>query len=384
MKLQTKARLFALGLAWFALYACTLSFAPAEPTADANAILTQAAQTLQAQLFQTQVAQAVTATAGALFPTATHTPTATFTATPIPPTSTLVPTATPIPIPCNWAQFVQDVSIPDGTIFASNADFVKTWRLKNIGTCTWTTDYDLVFSHGDAMDGDTTALSKSVAPGGTVDVSVSLEAPADAGSYRGYWELRSGNGAHFGIGAGANQPFYVDIKVLETNPDYAYDFALNMCAAEWRSGTENPLPCPGAVDDPDGFVRLLDNPSLEHRHENEPALWTHPDRNENGRIVGVYPPFKVESGDRFRATVGCLDESNGCYVRFRLEYQIGNDPVVTLGEWVEAYDGSATDIDIDLSALAGENVKFILRVTILGGSELRAHAFWFVPHIFRP
>ena len=38
---------------------------------------------------------------------------------------------------CNWAQFVADVTVPDGTSYAPSTAFKKTWRLKNIGTCIW-------------------------------------------------------------------------------------------------------------------------------------------------------------------------------------------------------------------------------------------------------
>jgi len=33
---------------------------------------------------------------------------------------------------CNWAQFVTDVTVPDGTYLAPGTTFTKTWRLKNI------------------------------------------------------------------------------------------------------------------------------------------------------------------------------------------------------------------------------------------------------------
>ena len=44
----------------------------------------------------------------------------------------------------DWAQFVADVTVPDGARYDPNAAFTKTWRLRNIGTCTWTT----VLHHG--------------------------------------------------------------------------------------------------------------------------------------------------------------------------------------------------------------------------------------------
>src|ERR1700690_4030842 len=56
---------------------------------------------------------------------------------------------------CNWAQFIADVTIPDGTSVTPGATFTKTWRLKNIGNCTWSTSYALVFSSGTAMTSQT-------------------------------------------------------------------------------------------------------------------------------------------------------------------------------------------------------------------------------------
>ena len=50
---------------------------------------------------------------------------------------------------CDWAQFITDATVPDGTSFAPGTAFRKTWRLRNIGTCTWTTGYSLVYDSGE-------------------------------------------------------------------------------------------------------------------------------------------------------------------------------------------------------------------------------------------
>jgi hypothetical protein len=150
----------------------------------------------------------------------TGTPTATSTFTPTPtwttqPTTNASPTPTPTntPLPCNWAQFISDVTIADNTEISANNGFTKTWRLKNIGSCTWTSGYRLVFSHGDRMNApDAVAFTGgTVAPGSTVDVSVNLTAPADAGTYQGYFKLRSSEGVVFGIGNGGQGAFFVKI-----------------------------------------------------------------------------------------------------------------------------------------------------------------------------
>jgi hypothetical protein len=107
--------------------------------------------------------------------------------------------------------------VPDGTVFAPGITFSKTWRLKNVGTCTWTTGYSLMFDSGEKMGGpDAVTLPQSVAPGQTVDLSLNLTAPATAGTYRGYWKLRNANGVPFGMGTAGTQPWWVEIRVSGT------------------------------------------------------------------------------------------------------------------------------------------------------------------------
>jgi hypothetical protein len=154
-------------------------------------------------------------------------PTATATVPPQPtlppPTmgpTTATPTLTPSPtitsIPCNRASFVSDVTIPDGTELAPGASFTKTWRLKNTGSCEWTSSYSLVFDQGDAMGGQAAVqlTTGTVSPGQTVDISVDLTAPSTPGTYKGYWKLRNNSGVVFGIGLDASVAFWVEIEVV--------------------------------------------------------------------------------------------------------------------------------------------------------------------------
>jgi hypothetical protein len=115
------------------------------------------------------------------------------------------------------AAFVGDVTIPDNTLLPGGQSFDKVWRLRNSGTCTWTTSYALIFASGNSMGGPAaTPLLGSVGPGQEVDLRLSLTAPARAGSYRGNWLLRNSSGFTFGVGATANQPFWVQIVVGPT------------------------------------------------------------------------------------------------------------------------------------------------------------------------
>lgn len=123
-------------------------------------------------------------------------------------------TPTPQPICSNEATFIADVMISDGARFSQGEEFNKVWRLKNVGTCTWNTEYSLVFTSGDRMSGlDTFLNSEEVPPGSEVELGVSLIAPEVDGSYKGYWMLESDRGEAFGIGKSADKPFWVQIAV---------------------------------------------------------------------------------------------------------------------------------------------------------------------------
>ena len=52
---------------------------------------------------------------------------------------------------CDSAQFVSDLTFPDGSSVAPGAAFTKTWRLQNNGTCAWDTSYSLVWTGGDDL-----------------------------------------------------------------------------------------------------------------------------------------------------------------------------------------------------------------------------------------
>jgi len=131
------------------------------------------------------------------------------------PTPNLTPgTPTVLPSACDRAEFIADVNVPPGTVMSPGTTFTKTWRLKNLGPCTWTTSYGLVFFSGEQMGAISSAgFTQSVDVGETVDISINMTAPNAPGSYRGYWMFRNSTGSNFGIGPDANQPWFVDINV---------------------------------------------------------------------------------------------------------------------------------------------------------------------------
>jgi len=170
-----------LSLIFLFIFACTL---PSNPTEEINPniVFTAAAQTAAVQLTQRAAGNVQTQTPLPPLLPPTLAPSATQ----------ALPTITPTEDNCDKAKFISDVSVPDGTVFAPGESFTKTWRVKNIGTCTWTTGYALVFDNGAQMGGGSPhTLMGNVAPGATVEISVNMTAPASDGEYTGHWRIRN-------------------------------------------------------------------------------------------------------------------------------------------------------------------------------------------------
>lgn len=366
-----------------------------EPAADVP-VSTQVAmaveKTLQAQqydqiqltkVYETVVA-AVTLTAPIPTETALPTPTVTLEPPTLTPTSTITttPTATSEPALCNHAQFVKDMTVADEAEFPPLSEFTKVWRLKNIGTCTWTTDYRLIFDGGDKLGGATVKFPKNVAPGEVVDIAVSLQAPGSKGTYKGYWILKDNNENQFGIGARGKSPVWVLINVVNQPPRDAYDFAANFTTASWKTDKATLYPH-GTSAGYTNYVQYTTNFQMESgKREDEPALIVNVGNGE--RVRGKYPAYLVQPGDRFVSQVGCVYGAVDCKARVTLVYQVlGTDTTGILGEWSEKYDGSTTMINIDLSSLAGNEVIFILDVEAKSQSKTNT-IFWFVPRVRNP
>ena len=164
--------------------ACTIRIT----SADEDAVKTAVAQTLMAQQSQATATQQI-------LPTITSLPT--ITPKPDQPTNT--------PQPCNKAAAISE-TYPDDTEIKVGTDFDKSWRLQNIGTCTWNSNYRVVFYSGDQMGGpNSQLLNTTVAPGEIIDIIIDQTVPNSAGTYKGVWKLQDDSGAAFA-------QFWVQIK----------------------------------------------------------------------------------------------------------------------------------------------------------------------------
>jgi hypothetical protein len=196
-----------IGLGLLLLSACSSSTPTSAPTIDLNPLRTEVASTVMAEVTQ----------ALALTPSSTPIPS---------PTATLAPSSTPAqPTPSptgtqatpgsetpgaptdDLAEWVSQ-SVADGTVFAPGETFINTWRLKNVGTTTWTPAYVFRFYSGNAFGApQEILLGEEVAPGETIDIPISMRAPTALGDYRSDWVMANEFRSNF------KEPVFIEITV---------------------------------------------------------------------------------------------------------------------------------------------------------------------------
>ena len=195
------------------LVACGASPTPGEATPDVAAVRTSAAGTVVSQFTLTAAVFTVTP-APPTEPPQTQAPNATATQTTLPVAQVTNAEGTVVVL-CDkysWDPATVDVNVPDNTTMTPGQDFVKTWKIKNIGSCTWDAAYKLVFSYGDTeLKGQAQPLAAAIAPQQEAEVSVQFTAPTLPGTYTSYWTLQNGKSISFQ--GNDNKVLYVQIVV---------------------------------------------------------------------------------------------------------------------------------------------------------------------------
>jgi uncharacterized protein YkwD len=196
---------------------------------------------------QTPVATASPTLTETLVPTtsASATATATLAATETSVTSTTLPTntsppATPVPTNppncTNHATFVADVTIPDNSEVAAGALFTKTWRIGNLGTCTWGPDYTLTHYSDERMSALASVPLDITPPGEFLEISVDLRAPNSIGTHRGNFVIK--NPAGLIMSVDDDSRLWVIIDVTET---------VALTATTTATATRTPTAIPGTA-----------------------------------------------------------------------------------------------------------------------------------------
>lgn len=205
--MRPKLTLSIILVAAVAITACGSANPPQEQesTPDVAVVRTSAASTVISQF--TLTAAVFTPTPSlpaetAVSPTAS-TPQAQATGTTTTPTQPLAQVTNALGTTvalCDSLEYVADVNIPDNTNMAPGQDFLKTWRVKNTGSCPWGAGYELVYAgYSFEMDGQPQPLTEVVQPGQEVEISVQFTAPDEIGEYLSAWQMQNPAGITFPI-----------------------------------------------------------------------------------------------------------------------------------------------------------------------------------------
>lgn len=215
------------------IISCTTA-APTQPPQDANAIYTNVAGTMFAQLniSQTQTAQAVP-------PSPIPSPTALNTMTSLPSLpataapQSLVPLETPLTVNtpsnivmptvsagngtqsssavgCDDSIYVTETEPSNGPVVRPGVNFTVSWTFQNTGTCPWINSYALAFMGGDRMGAKDIRIFKTVdytPVGQNHTFTVFFQAPQSKGHYHSVWAMENAIGKAFG------SRVWVDIQV---------------------------------------------------------------------------------------------------------------------------------------------------------------------------
>jgi len=207
-----------LRLRLLALALLTAACATTTPPASSTAPLTTTQPVVVAVATDTPAPTVPITGAPSATPTATDPIIAGATATP-------ASTATPSPTlgPCaNDADFLDDLTVPDGTQFEPGQPINKQWSVRNNGTCDWDSLYRLVLVSGNALGARSEHMLYPARAGTDAVIELNMVAPAEPGSYTGRWPARSPEGALFGA------RIFITIEVVAPAP------------AETPSETPNP------------------------------------------------------------------------------------------------------------------------------------------------
>lgn len=304
------------------------------------------------------------------------------------------------------AAFVTDVTLADDTVVFTGDNLIKTWRIKNIGSCAWQQNYRLTQVNQELAESSSfLVFNDVVSPGETVDISIPVKIPAETGIFEAFWFIETESGDRFGVGSGGKSPLWIKVVAVApistaTNPPSTatlpptnvfpqgtdgqitlFDFYTQYCDANWFAD-DILLDCP-APDEQNAIMRIQASTTLETGQPVSGVIALHlPLSTTDTRVSAVFPPLEIETGDRLIVGAGCLQHAINCSVLFNIYYLDDSGQKNALWVVGEFHDGQVTTQEIPLSFLAGKPVTFVLEVSSLGSSEDDIVA-WISPRIIR-
>jgi Ig-like domain from next to BRCA1 gene/Beta/Gamma crystallin len=110
------------------------------------------------------------------------------------------PTTPPQSTGVDKSKYLYDINFQDGSKVSPGQTLTKKWRMKNIGTSSWGSGYQLCFRSGYQLGSSVCTAISTTSPGQETDINLLLNIPANLrpGTYRGDYQLRNPAGTFFG------------------------------------------------------------------------------------------------------------------------------------------------------------------------------------------
>ena len=105
--------------------------------------------------------------------------------------------------------FVNDVTIPDGTVVTPGSILDKQWLIQNSGDCNWDSRYRLRLISGDALGAPSEQALYPARAGTQATLRILFTAPQQTGEYVSEWQAFNPNGIAFG------ESFFIKIVVQQ-------------------------------------------------------------------------------------------------------------------------------------------------------------------------
>ena len=145
-------------------------------------------------------------------PTRDTTPASPLQNNPTPGSGNLIPTQpalpTPSPVCSPGLAFLDDVTIPDGTIVSPGEVLDKRWLVENNGSCNWNEQFGLQLIAGPEMGTSSEQALFPARSGTQAEIRIVFTSPGEPGSYRSAWQAQDPQGNLFG------DPIFIEIVVI--------------------------------------------------------------------------------------------------------------------------------------------------------------------------
>lgn len=132
------------------------------------------------------------------------------------PTSALQVAVTPFPIPTpvctDNLMFLEDLSLPDGTVVKPGAPLDKRWLVENSGSCNWDENYRLKFMSGAELSAPLSQALYPARSGSKATIRIIFTSPSEPGTYQSAWQAYNPQEVAFG------EPVFIQVTVGSDNP----------------------------------------------------------------------------------------------------------------------------------------------------------------------